>query len=42
MTKIIFAVIDNHRKIRKTCYDIIYKSEKYEEFEKYIKEKGLN
>ena len=37
-----FAVIDNHKKSRKTYYDFIFKTKDYRHFVRYIKEKGLN
>ncbi len=42
MTNIIYAVIDNHKKQKKTCYDIIFKTNDLKEFQKYIKSKGLD
>lgn len=41
MTKIIFAVIDNHNKGKRTGYDHIFKTTDYEKYQKYLKEKGL-
>jgi len=41
MTKIIYAVIDNHKKEKHTCYDFLYRTSNYQEFKKFIIEKGL-
>ena len=41
MTDIIFAVIDNHKKSKKIHYDCLYKTQSYEDFKKFIAEKGL-
>lgn len=41
MTKIIYAVIDNHHKAKKTCYDIIFKTSNINEYLKYLEEKGI-
>ena len=42
MIKVIYAIIDNHNAQRKTKYDFLFRSSDYDEFQKYIKEKGLN
>lgn len=42
MTDIVFAVIDNHQRGRGKNYNIIFKTKKHHEFEKYVEDKGLN
>jgi hypothetical protein len=42
MTNIIFAIIDNHKKYRKTKYDILFRTTNYKEYIKYVKCKGLD
>lgn len=41
MTETVYAVIDNHRKKKGTTYNIIFKTKIIQEFEEYIREKGL-
>lgn len=41
MTQIVYAVIDNHTRRRKTSYNFLYKTKNFLAFMKYIEEKGL-
>lgn len=42
MTETVYAVIDNHKKGKKTKYDFMFRTKDFDEFKRYIEDKGLN